>query len=231
MLRVSTNKLIFGAFAFLLGATLLGEPYQEWSLSRAVKILNNSSWARQETFTQILGGIGSGIQGEKEIYNTFFVRFLSAIPVREAFARIKQIHLGYDQLGEREKSKIDQTIKQGLEMDVSDWIVVAVTFRSNNPSQEARVSQFFQSQTNETMRNRAYLYTERFPKLQISAYYPPRDKSVGAKFVFPRSSKGIEVVSPEDATIAFELFVPGAEPQLRATFQVKEMIVEGKLVL
>ena len=54
-----------------------GIPFQEWSLDRAVKVLNDSPWARHETFTRVIRGVGSGISGEKEIYNTFYVRFLS----------------------------------------------------------------------------------------------------------------------------------------------------------
>jgi hypothetical protein len=218
--------------AVLLIATVTAnDEFTSWSLSRAIRVLNDSPWARQETFTQLIGGIGSGIQGEKEIYNTFFVRLLSALPVRKAFARIEQIQVGYDLMTEEEKKKIDQKIRRGLELDVSRWIVVAVTFRSNNPSQESRVNQFLLGQTTETMKTRAYLSSEQFPKLQISAYYNPKDSAVGAKFVFPRRVDGKDVVLSTDDSVSFELFVPGADPQLRATFEIADMIVEDELVI
>ena len=68
--------------AFAAGADLWEQPYLKWTLEEAVEILNQSPWARQETFTRVIGGIGSGLHGEKEIYSTFFVRLLSARPVR-----------------------------------------------------------------------------------------------------------------------------------------------------
>jgi hypothetical protein len=43
-----------------------------------------------------VAGVGSGVSGEKEIFNTFYVRFISAQPVREALARIQQLQFGHD---------------------------------------------------------------------------------------------------------------------------------------
>jgi len=224
---------------FLLGLILLvavpalpaSDSYQKWSLDEALKILNNSSWARQETYTHVVGGIGSGIQGEKEIYNTFFVRFLSAAPIRQAYARVKQLHIGYEQLDQTERQKVSDEIRQGLELDVSQWIIVAVTFRSNSLNQQSRVEQFFQSQTIETLKTRVLLSTDSFPKLYPLAYYPPKEESVGAKFVFPRKVDSIPVITADDEMLVFELDVIGMEPDLRAIFSVQEMIVDGVLII
>jgi len=102
-----------------------GEPFTRWSLSKAIQMLNTSPWARQETYTTIVGGVGSGRSGEKEIYNRFYVRFLSAKPIREAFTRIHQILYGYDELGEEKKRRFDGILRPVLEMDVDRWVVVA----------------------------------------------------------------------------------------------------------
>jgi len=233
MYCVSLTKAVFFNLLLLVAVPvrLPGDPYQNWTLSEALKVLNDSSWARQETYTQVIGGIGSGIQGEKEIYNTFFIRFLSATPIRQAYARIKQIHMGYDELSEPEREKINEEIRQGLELDVSQWIVVAVTFRSNSLNQQSRVDQFFQSQTLETLRTRVFLSTDSFPKLYPLAYYPPKEESVGAKFVFPRKVDNIPVVTADEEMVIFELDVIGMEPDLRTIFSIPEMIVDGTLVI
>jgi hypothetical protein len=222
----------------LLGVSILplamgfgNGPYKNWTLSEALGLLNDSSWARQETYTQVIGGIGSGIQGEKEIYNTFFVRFLSAAPIRQAYARVKQIHVGYDTLTETQQVEIDKQINQGLTLDVTQWIVVAVSFRSNNLNQQSRVSQFFLSHTVETLRQRVFLSTDSFPKLRPVAYYPPIEESVGAKFVFPRKVDKIPVITSDDEMVVFELDVIGMEPDLRTIFSVQEMLIDGELVI
>lgn len=216
---------------FSVQIAVSGDSYREWTLEKAIQVLTNSSWARQETYTRVIGGIGSGIQGEKEIYDTYFIRILSAQPIRQAFARVQQIQSGYDSLSAAEQKEVDNRIKEAVELDVQDWIVVALSFRSNNPRQEARIQRFFRSETTETLKTRAFLSTANFPKLPIYVYFPPKESIIGAKFVFPRTVNGIPVVGPKDESLAFELDTPGNDPELRAVFSVQDMIMNGELEL
>jgi hypothetical protein len=210
---------------------LADKPYREWTLETALGVLTNSPWAKQETYTQVVGGVGSGIAGAKEIYSTFFVRLLSARPIREAFARIRQIESNYDGLSRDEKRKLDSSLEPGLRTDFHRWIVFTLWFRSNDPSVELRVKQFLEVQTTDTMKNRAYLSTTHFPQLELAAYFPPREDVVGAKFVFPRRVVGIPVVFSEDDMLTFELDIPGFDPALRVRFDVASMLQKGEPVL
>ena len=214
------------------GSPLLRKSFREWSLNEAIQVLNSSAWAQQETFTRVVSGVGSGVSGEKEIYNTFYVRFLSARPVREAYARVQQIQHGYDQWTCEEQQTFDDLTRPSVELDVGEWIVLAVSFRSNDPNEESRVRQFFHSQTSQTLQNKAFLSTREFPQVPLTAYFPPREEGVGAKFVFPRRIDGVPVVSKGGSQVVFELLeVPGASPQLRSSFLVESMILDGELVL
>ncbi|MBZ5497883.1 MAG: hypothetical protein LAP85_15880 [Acidobacteriia bacterium] len=205
---------------------------QKWSLSKAVEVLNSSPWARHETFTRLISGVGSGVSGEKEIFDTFYVRFLSAKPIREAIARIQQIQYGYDKLSAEERRRFDTLIEPGLQLDVERWIVVAVSFRSNDPNEESAARRFFQKETAETLKNKAFLSTEQFPQIPLATYFLPREEGVGAKFVFPRAIAGVPVVSKAARKIVFELLeVPGATPRLRASFAVKDMWINGELII
>ena len=204
---------------------------QNLSQSKAVEILNSSPWARHETFTRVIGGVGSGVSGEKEIFDTFYVRFLSARPIREAFVRIQQLLYGYDRMSPEEKGLFDRSILAGLQLDVERWIVVAVSFRSNDPNEESAARRFFEKETTETLRHKAFLSTDEVSQVPIAAYFPPREEVVGAKFVFPRTLDGVPVLSRAAKKISFELLdVPGATPQLRASFTVKDMVVNGELI-
>jgi hypothetical protein len=200
-------------------------------MDRAVQILNESAWARQETFTRVISGVGSGISGEKEIYNTFYIRLLSARPVREAYARVQQLNHGYDNMPVEEKRRFEEAQMPNLEMDVSRWIVISVSFRSNDPNEESSLRRFFQSETAKTLKNKAYLSTPAYPQLELSEYFPPREESVGAKFVFPREVDGVPVITKNSENITLELLeFAGAKSRLRATFSVKPMIVGGELI-
>ncbi len=205
--------------------------FTEWSVDEAVSVLNKSPWARQMTFTRVVGGIGSGVFGEKEIYSTFFVRFLSASPIRQALVRLQQIQRGYDRMDTSARSDFDSVTARLLDPDLARWIVLTVNFRSNDPDTERSVKQFFQSQSFETIKNRVHLSTTRFPQLEISAYYPPQGDAIGAKFVFPREVDSVQVLSDQDKTVTFQLDPVGIDSDLIVDFSLELMKVNGELVL
>ena len=220
--------------AFLAGSSaswISQESFHKWPANRAVQVLNDSPWARQETFTRVIRGVGSGISGEKEIFNTYYVRFLSARPIREAYARIQQIQHGYDKMSAEKKARFEAAQLPNLDMNVTKYIVLSVSFRSNDPNEESSVRRFFQSETMETLKTKAYLSTPSCPQVELLAYFPQREESVGAKFVFPREVNGVPVLTKECPNITLELLdVPGTNTRLRATFATKPMIVGNQLV-
>ena len=183
----------------------LGQPFMEWSMEHAIQILNDSPWARTESIARVIGGVGSGVSGEKEIYYTFYVRFLSARPIREAYTRVQLIQHGYDDLSVPEQQKFSDLIQERVELDFDRWIVVALSFRSNDPNEESRIRQYFQSQTTGTMKNNAFLSTANFAQVPLITYFPPREEGVGARFVFPREVEGVPLVTLDDRQITFEL--------------------------
>jgi hypothetical protein len=235
--RAGKTFLVLVCAFFLVGTTFgadasyAGKSFRKWTLQEALEVLTQSPWSRQETFTRVVGGIGSGIAGEKEIYSTFFLRFLSAQPVREALARVRQILSGYDQMDRDGKKRMDAALEPGLRLDVHRYIVLALEFRSNDPNLEMRVRQALESQTTETIKSRVYLSTDHFQQIEIAAYFPPEENIVGARFVFPRRLVGIPVVFPDDVSLVFELDVPGFDRTLRLKFDVPAMLRKGEPAL
>jgi hypothetical protein len=207
------------------------EHFSKWPLNKAVQVLNVSPWAKHETFTRVISGVGSGISGEKEIYSTYYVRFLSARPIREAYARIQQIQHGYEKMSPEKRRQFEEAQLPNLDLDVSRWIVVSVSFRSNDPNEESSVRRFFQSETVKTLKTKAFLSTPSFPQVELSEYFPQREESVGAKFVFPREVNGVPILTKDCPSITLELLdVPGTNARLRSTFAVKPMIVDDQLI-
>jgi len=224
---------LFIGFFFFSNIHTEGLPekeFCEWSVAEAVSVLNKSPWARQLTFTRIVGGVGSGVFGEKEIYSTFFIRLLSAAPIRQALVRLQQIQHGYDAMDAAARQQFDEAVERLLETDLEQWIVVSVNFRSNDPDMERTVKQFFQSQSFETIKNRVYLSTSRFPQLEISAYYPPQGDAIGAKFVFPRQIDSVPVISATDKVVTFRLD-PVGTADVVVDFTLASMKINGELVL
>lgn len=207
-----------------------GSP-DSWNLQEAVTLLNDSPWARTATFTRLIGGVGSGLAGEKEIYSTFYTRLLSAPPIRQALARVHKIQAGYDDLSTKEQAEVDANLQPGLDADMSNWLVISVTFRSNDLELENEVERFFDKESKESLVDAAFLSTGKLSKIRLAAYAPPQGDGVGAKFIFPRFIDGQPVVTPQSRQILFELDVPGADPELAVTFVVSQMVQDGELIL
>ncbi len=209
----------------------LQRPFEQWTEEQAVELLNDSPWAKQATFTRLIEGVGSGVRGEKEILSTYYVRLLSAKPVRQALARLEQIKRGYEKMDDRDKASFDEMIRPGLELDMSRWMVVSVNFRSNDPERENRLARFFETETTESLRNNAFLATAKVSQVRLAAYHPPAGDGLGARFVFPRTVDGQEIVSGPQDTLVFELDLPRGESALIVNFPLAAMHLEGELVL
>ena len=181
--------------------------------------------------TEVIEGVGSGVRGEKEIFNTFYTRILSSLPVRRAFVRVEQHAHDYDSLSASEKERFDDLTTPGLELDFEDWIVLTVSFRSNDPDNEREVDRYLEVSTTDSLKNRAFLSTSSVSQVRLRGYYPPQGDGVGAKFVFPRVVDGRPVVGDDTDTLVFELEIPGAEPILSVTFVIRELKWGGELML
>ena len=97
--------------------------------------------------TRVISGVGSGISGEKEIYNTFYIRFLSARPVREAYARIQQINHGYDEDVARSKRGDSRQLSLPILISMPPVDCGFGKLPLDDPNEESSVRRFFQSET------------------------------------------------------------------------------------
>ena len=227
MIRLLVPVLLLLASPF----PFLEKPFSSWSLDEAVAVLNDSPWARQTTFTEVVEGVGSGVRGEKEIFNTFYTRILSSLPVRQAFVRVEQHVHDYDSLSASEKARFDDLATPGLELDFEDWIVLAVSFRSNDADNEREIDRYLEVSTTDSLKNQAFLSTSSVSQVRLKGYFPPQGDGVGAKFVFPRTVDGRPVVADDTETLVFELEIPDAKPILSVTFVVRELKWGGELML
>lgn len=204
------------------------ESYLEWSRKNVLKMLNDSPWAEQYVRTRNLGGKGSGIGGQKELYDTFTVRFFSSLPVRHAYFRMLQILNDYENMSEEQQSVFDQKFSRILQMDFSDQIIVALEFSSNDQELARSVDLYLRTKTRELVKQDAFLISDRLGRIEIEAYYPPSKDGTGAKFVFPRMVEGQPAVSEKDKQVKFEFNVPNYGRVL-VRKNVKDLTYNGKL--
>jgi hypothetical protein len=226
------RKALFLMLGTILTFTLLAKdkfydkPFSQWKKGDVFKILNDSPWARQQTYASQVGGKGSGVGGEKEIYSQYTIRFFSAQPIREAYVRMMQLMNNYDSLSADQKSAFDQRFAKALAADFGDEIIVAGEFGGNDPDKRRGIETELKQKTAEQFKQSVYLISDRLGQVQLKAYYPPSPDGTGFKFVFPRTVDGKPVIAPEDKEVTFKWYF---WDELTISYKVKDMMYRGKL--
>ncbi|HEY0764546.1 MAG TPA: hypothetical protein VGD61_19370 [Pyrinomonadaceae bacterium] len=150
----------------------------------------------------------------------YHVRFLSARPIRQAFARMIEIQ-------EKDNKSVREQLGPFVERDFSEFIVVTVTFDASDNRFAGPVLQAFSSATHGTLKNQAYLERNDGKRLFIMDYKPPTNDGLGAKFVFPRQVDG-EAFLTNAGDVRFVAQV-SSKINLSTKYKLQDMMYEGKL--
>ena len=219
-------------FIFLFVALLSGiaaaqktKPWSEWTKDEVDKMLNKSAWGHTVVNTDTSGKFDDlgqsrviGSSAEAIAYN-YTIRFFSAKPMREAFAR--KITL--------DNPKIQPVQLQNfVNGDYSDSIVVAVTFDSPDRRYLGIIQTAFHNATTELLQGKAYLELKDGKHVLIDEYSPPSKDGTGAKFVFPRNVDGKPFASGDKEVLRF-VAIMGDGVQMSWRFKMSDMMYDGKL--
>ncbi len=225
----------FIGLAFLIAfssATLSAQntkPWHQWTKEDIDKTLNKSPWGQTQSETDTsqmvyssVGNDRSGTLGAGETGPLTFnyrIRFFSARPIREAFAR--QVMLG--------NPKVQASQLQNFVIgDYSEMIVVGVTYDGADRRYTGIIGQAFEGATTATISNKAYLERKDGKKVYVGEYAKPGSDGTGAKFVFPRLLDGKPFVDEKEEFIRFVADM-GRGVQMSWKFKVAEMMYNGKL--
>ena len=216
--------------------------WTEWSKKDVEKTLNDSAWGQTQTeggsqpqtsdsaITQVAAPRSadrqisrSGESGESKPSPVvkFHVRFLSAKPVRAAFARMVLLS----------KSEPDENLTtqlQGfIDREIADYIVVSVGVEVADEKMAAPLMRAFTAATTEALQKNVYLERKDGKKLYLMEYRAPIEDGMGAKFVFPRKLEGQPFLSESDS-VRFVAQM-NEKMKLNTRYKLSDMLYEGKL--
>lgn len=217
--------------------------WTELSEKEAAKILNDSPWGQTQTegeesrpeqtsaITQVAAPRSADrqMQREGEAPETkpsrvvkFRMRFLSAKPVRGAFARFVMLKKG-------EADEALATQLQGfVDRDFGDYVVVAVMAEAADPKIVGPMMQFLTTATPDVLKDKVYLERKDGKRLTLADYRPPGPDGMGAKFVFMRTLEGQPFLTAESDNVRF--FAQFNEKmKLNVKYKVSDMMYDGKL--
>jgi hypothetical protein len=239
MKKIVALLLFVFALAVVAGAQKKMKPWTEWNEKDAQKILNDSAWGQTQTETstselfyspanrgagadtgQASGGAigeGQGALNQATSIN-YRIRFLSAKPIRQAFARL---------IGSKQP-ELKEQLNQFVERDFSEWIVVSVVFESGDQRFTGPAMQAFNSAITSTLKNNTYLELKGGKRLFLEDYKAPASDGLGAKFIFKRAVDGEPFIKPDSGEVRFYSEV-AKNIKLNMRFKVSDMMYDGKL--
>ncbi len=245
-MSIKPARLHFTALASLLlllliSAITIGQnkniPWTEWSKKDAEKVLSDSPWAQTQVDTSLAEmfyqptspGRTAPNQGSRNVEGavnqemkvTYHIRFFSARPIRQAFARIYQIQEKPDAEGEK-------GLRSFAELESKDSIILAVTFESTDGRFSGKAMQAFNSAVTAILKNKTYLERSDGARLFLTQYVPPGRDGFGARFIFQRNVDGHPFITRDTKDVRFSSEV-GESLKLNMKFKVTEMIYNGML--
>ena len=149
------------------------------------------------------------------------MRFLSAKPVRAAFARKVLLAKGQP---DEELTKQLQTF---IDRDFADYIVVSVGVEVADQKMAAPIMRAFTTASTEDLKKNVYLERKDGKKLFLMDYRAPVEDGMGAKFVFARTVDGQPFLSESDTV----RFVAQLNERMKLTtrYKLSDMLYDGKL--
>jgi len=224
------------------------KPWTEWSEKDAAKILNDSPWGqtqvegrtdtpnassaitavtapRRDTERVMSNNDANRVESGQPKADTsirYRARFLSAKPVRGAFARLLLL----------QKTEVDEALSTELQgfvdRDFADYVVVVVTAEAADAKLIAPAMQVLTTATADVLKDKVYLERKDGKRLTLANYRPPGPDGMGAKFVFMRTLEGQPFLTADSDNVRF--FAQLDEKiKLNVKYKVSDMMYDGKL--
>ena len=230
----------------LCAVSAVGQKSKSWTElteKDVARILNDSPWGQTQTegeesrpeqtsaITQVAatGTANRQMSREGEAPDTrpsrvikYRTRFLSAKPVRAAFARYLLL----------KKPDADENLTNQLQAfvdrDFADYIVVVVMAEAADERLVGPTMQLLNSATAEMLKDKVYLERKDGKRLALADYRPPGPDGMGAKFVFNRTLEGQPFLTPQSDHVRFSAQL-SEKLKLNVKYKVSDMMYDGKL--
>ena len=233
--------------AFCVGAAFGQKTkWTDWSKKDVDKMLNDSPWGQTQTegaksqssssesssaITQVAAPRAANRQMDRQGESgeakpstlvKYHVRFLSAKPIRQAFARMVLLsqQSPNDGLAEQLQGFVDR--------DFGDYIVVAITAEADDKRAAGMITQVFGAATAESLKSAAYLERKDGKRLSLMDYRAPANDGMGAKFVFPRTLDGEPFLKADSDNVRF-VFELNKNLKLNMRYKLSDMTYDCKL--
>jgi hypothetical protein len=217
--------------------------YTEWTLSDVVRILSDSPWAQTAIETT---RFSYNVPGQS--YSAT-IRLRSALPVRQALVRQRQLTVNYDKLNAVDRARFDAETNEFLKCsDCMNYYMVTlasflpagsppvtlsdnVTFTGNLGIDIAVV---LEHKSLADLKPYVHLTTDKGERRELVGFIPPKGRGKEAMFVFRRfNDHGRPLITTDNKKFYFEIdkkvFKELGGPLKKFTFEVSRLVQNGQV--
>ena len=219
------------------------KPYHEWTMAEVVSILNDSPWAQtaSETSHPAYNLPGTSYSAT--------IRLRSALPIRQALVRQRQLAVNYDKLTSADKKRFDAETKEFLECSdcAKYYIVTLVSYVPTGMppmglprgtvkgSDGVDIGAPLRNLKLNDLKPFVHLNNDRGERRALVGYLPPSAAGKEAMFIFPRvDDQGKPLITTGHKKLQFEIdsqvFKNLPEPLKKFTFEVRRLVQDGQVV-
>ena len=212
-------------------------PYQEWTLRDTEKLLTDSPWAQTRS-----KGIGlTGASGDQPSVNlsvdpeAVTLRLRSALPVRQALLRMRQIKAKYDRMSASEKAAFDSKNKPLVECPAcADNYVITL---SPAPGSRRGVPVSLKTVPLAKLKLFVQVTDESGARRELVHFVPPNTQGEDAVFFFSQfDDRGAPLISPSSKKliVTFDQQVITTNSSMglmKFEFDVSRMVLDGEVAL
>jgi len=232
-------------FVFTAVGSAQTKPWTEWSKKDVDKTLTDSAWSQTQTESpqsqptqtaavtstmaarrddrsvDVSSSNAESGQAKKVASIKYYVRFLSAKPIRAAFARRMLLEQA------QPNEELATQLKAFVDRDFSEYIVVTVSVEVGDEKMVGGVTRAFSAANTAALQQNVYLERKDGKKLFLMEYRPPAADGMGAKFVFKRAEGGQPFLADDDSVRFFAQL--NEKMKVNAKYKLADMLFDGRV--
>jgi hypothetical protein len=223
---------LMSVFAWVCAQNLWTKSYEQWTKDDIIKIASASPWAQVVQTSPTTGD-----RVPLAYVPGVTVRLRSALPIRQALVRLKQLEAKYDKMSEQDRADFDVKMKGLLECPacVDNYIITL-----GPPVSQRQMKSGIGSLKNispSLLEKRVYLTNELGERRELAHFVAPKHDEDEATFFFPRlDDKGKPLLTKDNSKLIFVFEAKNLRtgwaldsiPE-RCEFEVSKLLLNGRV--
>jgi hypothetical protein len=226
------------------------KPFKQWTRAEAEAVLNDSPWAKQQEVrikfdkeSQTAAGSYSGVSGAAAAQSRtevtsqepadfiFTLRLRSAVPVRQAVVRLKQLETNIEKMDPKDRVAFDAQIKGLLDCPActNNYVITLSSKSRSNPGADAIYATFKGGRLADLQRY-IFIANERGDRRQLIHFVPPKAPGDEAIFFFQRlDENGAPLLTLDSKELLINLANNQADSITNFKIDVTKLRLNGKV--